>query len=417
MSEEKITISLDDVNTAQVDAEVRRQEIANRMAAHQASVEANTKNSHRMNPQGWFRKSIVYMSIFGLIASLLGWGLGEIVEYAKENNYYSVYLNFVSALKSVKPNFKDRDFDQFYKLACENDVSFAKKTQENQYFSDDFWEKPKWKREASFEKDTSTLKILSTIWFILLSISVSLGLAIAEPAVGRNTRAAVINGVLGAVLGGIGGFIVSLFIDSFYNFLGGGSSDSGFIQQMFARGVGWSVLGLFVAIAPGIILRSWKKLALGLAGGLIGGLVGGVLFDIICGITGSAVPARCFNIIGLGLGAAVATTLLENLAKQGWLRVATGVITGKQFILYRNPTIIGSSPKSEIYLFKDPTIAAKHAAINGVGGKFILTALSGATVLLNGQPVKQQVLKHGDQIRVGNTIFLFEARVIKKGGR
>ena len=172
--------------------------------------------------------------------------------------------------------------------------------------------------------------------------------------------------------------------------------------------------GLFVAIAPGLIMKSWKKLGLGLAGGAIGGLLGGVLFDLICSLTGSGVPARCFNIIGLGLGAAVATALLENLAKQGWLRVATGVITGKQFILYRNPTIIGSSPKSEIYLFKDPTVAARHAAINGVGGNFLVTALGGATVLLNGRPIKQQVLKNGDQLRIGNTIFLFEARIIKK---
>ena len=149
---------------------------------------------------------------------------------------------------------------------------------------------------------------------------------------------------------------------------------------------------------------------LGLVGGAIGGLLGGILFDPICQLTGSDIPARCVNILGLGIGAAVATALLEEAAKQGWLKVATGVITGKQFILYRNPTVIGSSPKTEIYLFKDTTVAPRHAAINGIGGEFLLTALNGATVLLNGQPVKQQRLRNGDQIRVGNTIFLFGSR-------
>ena len=113
----------------------------------------------------------------------------------------------------------------------------------------------------------------------------------------------------------------------------------------------------------------------------------------------------------------MATALLEEAAKQGWLKVATGVITGKQFILYRNPTVIGSSPKAEIYLFKDPTVMPRHAAINGVGGEFLLTALNNSTVFLNGKPVRQQRLQTGDQIRVGNTIFLFGARRLKTNMR
>ena len=194
-----------------------------------------------------------------------------------------------------------------------------------------------------------------------------------------------------------------------YNFLQGDTQGFTF-RQVFARGVGWSILGAFLAIAPGIAMRNWKKFLLGLAGGAIGGLLGGILFDLICQWTDSDVHARCVNILGLGVGAAVATALLEEAAKQGWLKVDTGVITGKQFIFYRNPTVIGSSPKTEIYLFKDPTVAPRHAAINGIGGEFLLTALNGATVLLNGQPVKQQRLRNGDQIRVGNTIFLFGSR-------
>ena len=340
MSDEKITISLDDVNSARVDAEIRRQEIATRMAAHQSRIEETAGSSRSTNSSEFFRRSIVYMAIFGLIASLVGWGLGETVVNAEGWDSYS----------------------------------------------------------------------------ILIALCVSVGLAIAEPIVGKNKRAAIINGVVGAVLGCLGGFIVSLFVNDIYHLFGGGKGSS-FVVQMFARGIAWSVLGLFVAIAPGIMMRNWKKFGLGLIGGAIGGLLGGVLFDIICELTGSDVPARCFNVVGLGLGAALATTFLEDLAKQGWLRVATGVITGKQFILYRNPTIIGSSPKCEIYLFKDPTVAAKHAAINGIGGQFLVTALGGATVLLNGRPVRQQTLKSGDTLKVGNTVFLFEARAIKKASR
>ena len=94
MSDEKITISLDDVNSAQVDAEVRRQEIATRMAAHQATVQSTTSDAKRMNPNGLFRRSVVYMAVFGLAASLIGWGFGEIAQYACEHNQLSVFLDY-----------------------------------------------------------------------------------------------------------------------------------------------------------------------------------------------------------------------------------------------------------------------------------------------------------------------------------
>ena len=410
MNDEKITISLEDVNSAKVDAEVRRQEIASRMAAHQATVESTTSNAKRMNPSGLFRRSLVYMAIFGLVASLLGWGLGEITEYKIDNNSLVVFQRFVDVYVMQNPNATTWQF----KTKCRALRGENEKFANNPYFDKEYLEAAEWKKTQIRQRDESAIKAWNRLWYVLIAMVISLGIAIAEPVVSQNKRSAIINGILGVFLGAIGGFIVSLFVNDIYQFLGGGDDDSGFIQQMFARGVGWSILGLFIAIAPGIVLRSWKKFGLGLAGGAIGGLLGGLLFDLICRWTGSDVPARCFNIVGLGLGAAIATTLLEDLAKQGWLRVATGVITGKQFILYRNPTVIGSSPKCEIYLFKDPTVAAKHAAINGVGGKFLVTALGGATVLMNGTPVKQQTLKNGDQLKIGNTIFLFEARVMKK---
>lgn len=407
MNGEKITISLDDINSAQVDAEIKRQEIATRMAAHQSEIESTTSNSRRMNPSGIFRRSMVYMAIFGLIASLMGWGLGEITQYKANNNPLVVFRECLSAYLKLAENPTDQEFAFSYKALCRSGVD-PRVREDNPYFL-------AFLDEATIDArgDETAVRIWNKLWFILLSMCVSIGLAIAEPIVSKNMRSAFLNGALGAVLGCLGGFLVSLFVNDIYRSLGGAQETSGFLQQMFARGIGWSLLGLFVAMAPGILMRSWKKLVLGLIGGAIGGLLGGLLFDLLCRWPGSVVLARCVNIVGLGLGAALATTFLENLAKQGWLRVATGVITGKQFILYRNPTVIGSSPKCEIYLFKDPTVAAKHAAINGVGGKFIVTALGGATVLVNGTPAHQQTLKSGDTIKVGSTLFFFEARVNK----
>ncbi len=404
MDSDKITISLDEVNSERVDAEIHRQDIAARMAAHQEQVEANTPATRRFNAS-FFRKAVVYMAVFGLIASIVGWGVGEIVQY-KENHHpwrqcEAVWMMF----HEKNPNAGSWEWLRLIDNLRESD---NREFRANPYFRRSFWEQSALKE--AIENARSGFKRLDAYWMILLGLLIGLGLAVAEPIVGHNEKSAVIRGFIGAMLGAIGGYICSLFINDIYHFFGGGQSTSSFMKQMFARGIGWSILGAFLAIAPGIAMRNLKKFLLGLVGGAIGGLLGGILFDPICQLTGSDIPARCVNILGLGVGAAVATALLEEAAKHGWLKVATGVITGKQFILYRNPTVIGSSPKAEIYLFKDPTVAPRHAAINGIGGEFLLTALNGATVLLNGKPVQQQRLRNGDQIRVGNTIFLFGSR-------
>ncbi len=413
---DKISISLDEVNSERVDAEIHRQDIAARMAAHQEQVEANTPPARRFGG-GFFRKAVVYMAVFGFIASVVGWGAGEIVQNKQKHHVWYQWNQCQFALNVFKENHPYGDYDDWLDAVDNLRNSGHEEFRSNPFFKHSFWTQSTWKLKQEIDRANAShrsYRRLDNWWFVWVGLFVGLGLALAEPIVGHNWKSALLRGILGSILGALGGFVVSLFINEIYRFLGGGKDDSSFAQQMFARGVGWSILGAFLAIAPGIAMRNWKKLLLGLAGGAIGGLVGGMLFDPICKLTGSDIPARFVNIVGLGVGAAVATTLLEEAAKQGWLKVATGVITGKQFILYRNPTVIGSSPKSEIYLFKDPTVAPKHAAINRVGGEFLVTALNGATVLLNGTPARQQRLRNGDQIRVGNTVFLFGARAVKR---
>jgi hypothetical protein len=90
-----------------------------------------------------------------------------------------------------------------------------------------------------------------------------------------------------------------------------------------------------------------------LIGGLIGGLVGGALYEPMKHI-GSEHLSRLIAIIAIGFIAGIASGIIENVVKTGWVKVIAGMIAGKQFVLYRNPTYIGSSPQSHIYLFKDP---------------------------------------------------------------
>lgn len=251
----------------------------------------------------------------------------------------------------------------------------------------------------------------SSLWAILICMFVAIGLSTAESFMEQKYSQVVQRVCAAAILGVVGGFIGDFFAGRIFNFVLQGEKT--IIKLFIARSLAWGIFGTFVAIAPGIMMRNLKKFYLGLIGGALGGLLGGLLFDPIAAITDSAVLSRMVGIISFGVLAGLAMGLLEEAAKQGWMRVVAGVIAGKQFILYKNPTVIGSSPKSEIYLFKDTSVMPIHAAIRQQGNTFYIENLdaNGYTVV-NGVPIVQQVLKNGDYINIGSTQFVFGVKDI-----
>ncbi|MFL5329000.1 MAG: FHA domain-containing protein, partial [Gemmataceae bacterium] len=71
-------------------------------------------------------------------------------------------------------------------------------------------------------------------------------------------------------------------------------------------------------------------------------------------------------------------------------------------------TVLGSSPKADIYLFKDDAIEPRHALITNRAGRFEIedcTTPDGTYV--NGIPITRTVLNHGDQIVLGKTVLEF----------
>ncbi len=187
----------------------------------------------------------------------------------------------------------------------------------------------------------------------------------------------------------------------------------GTVALLIARAVAWAPMGIAVGLGPAIHMRS-KKLAFnGIIGGLLGAFLGGLLFNPLCWLFPGkeAWVSRGFGFTLIGLGAGVMIGLVENLAKSAWLHVQAGALAGKQFIIYKNPTVLGSSPKCEIYLFKDEAIEPKHAAIHSYGNRYEVEDLdSPAGTFVNGKKVTRQPLKNGDRIYLGETVLDFSER-------
>jgi len=197
---------------------------------------------------------------------------------------------------------------------------------------------------------------------------------------------------------------------------GGGFTTFAFMVQMTGRALAWSLAGMAMGLGQGIALRSGRLLLYGLIGGVVGGLFGGLLFDPIdLLLLGPDKPSAMWSrLIGLAIiGASVGGVigLVELLARDAWLRMSEGPLAGKEFLIFKDNMQVGSSPRSDIYLFNDPAVAPQHATLRTIGDECEIEARGAQELVkLNNRPISRSRLRHGDQIAIGRTVFVFQKR-------
>jgi transcriptional regulator with GAF, ATPase, and Fis domain len=82
-------------------------------------------------------------------------------------------------------------------------------------------------------------------------------------------------------------------------------------------------------------------------------------------------------------------------------------VEGRVFSLEGAELSIGREPSNQISLL-DPLVSRRHCVVRRDGPDVRLEDLdSRNSTFVNGVPVKERVLVHGDQVRVGNSIFVF----------
>jgi hypothetical protein len=267
---------------------------------------------------------------------------------------------------------------------------------------------------------------LGLLLFPTVAGFIGLFLGAAEGIMCRNLQRAAICAAVGLGIGFAGG-IVAIFIAEIMFLLMSAIAFSlskkpledgeiptglAFLVLMMGRGAAWAVAAIPAGIGQGIALREWKVVLNGLLGGVLGGLIGGMAFDPISKVfmsaDGQAWPSRAvgFTVIGLMVGLFVG--IVEQWTKSAWLLMKAGPLAGKQFVIFRNPTVLGSAPKADVYLFKDEAIEPRHAMIHDRGGRFEIEDMdTGDGTYVNGIPIKKQILKSGDQIVLGKTVLEF----------
>lgn len=183
---------------------------------------------------------------------------------------------------------------------------------------------------------------------------------------------------------------------------------------MISRSTAWAIAGISAGVGQGLAVLDGKVVLNGIVGGILGGLLGGLLFDPISLVWGDLEQATVSRGIGfttIGIMVGLFVGLVEQWTKTAWVLMKAGPLAGKQFVIHRNPTTLGSSPKSDIYLFKDADIEPVHALIHNLGGRYeIEDQGTQAQTFVNGSPIARRPLVSGDVIELGKTVLVFDLR-------
>ena len=264
------------------------------------------------------------------------------------------------------------------------------------------------------------------LMFAIVGGLIGLALGATDGIVCRLLRRALLAGGIGLLVGFVGGFVSGFIANLAYaplNQLAMSQAEGindlsafGFAVQMTGRGLAWMLAGMTMGLGQGIALRSKRLILYGFLGGIVGGLIGGLLFDpidllLLGGDRVSTHWSRLigFTVVGMGVGAMIG--IVELLARDAWLRMVEGPLAGKEFLVFKDTMLIGSSPRADIFLFNDPEVAGFHATIRSVGDHYEIENTSKEfPAEVNGRRFQHTRLRHGDRITIGSTVFVYQQR-------
>ena len=211
---DKIKISLDDVNAPSVTMKISQNDLMRRAGEHQEQVRRNVEFAGTPpaitsgSGESVFNKPWCYLAIAGLIFGFGGWMVSEIFMQASE----SMILDILQSSRTPS----DEEF--------------------------------------------GVLFILNILWYMSVCVCLAFGLSSAERFMDGNYSSAATRGAIAAGIALLISPVACIVTEITYASLGGGQLDTPVIVQMFARSLGWAFIGCFVAMAPGILMKSGKKL-------------------------------------------------------------------------------------------------------------------------------------------------------------
>ena len=352
-----------------------------------------------------FKTILVKGLLWALIGAFLGFGITELTGGSDSSSVIVAEMMGYSHLAEYYENYnKAMDaYDTNESLAVEY-YSDAMDALEDSY-------------EYEFDEDVDELgettkniqRISTGIWSGFLALFIGLFLGLGEGIFYGSKEKAFKYAAIGAGVSLGLGFISGYLAQWMYaSMLGEDPSD---IAAAFVRGLGWAIMGLGIGVAVGLIKPEKKRILYCALGGLAGGFLGGFLFNYVCDVIPNDVVARGVAIVIMGLLIGLGVGLLEQFAKQAWLKVIRGEFEGKEYLVFAGTTSIGNNGKNTIVLFKDKLVGPHHCDIILEGSKYVLHDCGTPMgTVVNGNRTTRHILRQGDAIAIGNSVLVFNTK-------
>jgi hypothetical protein len=240
--------------------------------------------------------------------------------------------------------------------------------------------------------------------------------AIRDQSLVRFERLASYGVGLGAVGGALGMWLGDVVNYNLQNWLGGW-----LIAALFARGLGWSLLGVAIGASEGIAARSLGKFSYGILGGAIGGFIGGVVFELFAAAAQASLSTTYFwsalGLVILGACIGALSAFVQGVFQPACVRVLRGWQEGREYPLDKPAVILGRAEQADIALFRDMKVEKEHAVIRRDGERYVLVnngAPASETRVNDASVAAIQPLNDGDRIQLGNVVLRFQLRAAKE---
>lgn len=270
--------------------------------------------------------------------------------------------------------------------------------------------------DSDLDLDTlkNAVRISSAIFSALIACGLGLFMGIGEGVFYGSKEKAFKYAAMGAGISLGIGFVSGYIAQWMYSSLLSDSASD--ISAAFVRGLGWAIMGLGVGVSIGLIKPEKKRILYCAIGGTAGGFVGGFIFNFITtalrtGENDTGILPRAIGIIIMGILIGLGIGLLEQFAKQAWLKVIRGEFEGKEYLVFAGTTSIGNNGKNTIVLFKDKLVGPHHCDIILEGSKYVLHDCGTPMgTVVNGMRTTRHILRQGDAIAIGNSVLVFNTK-------
>jgi hypothetical protein len=263
-----------------------------------------------------------------------------------------------------------------------------------------------------YQSSFSSLLIFNIALGIAVGICIGGSFGMSEGIL-SSTKAKVTTGIwTGIVIGAVGGVLGFIAGQAALLFFGTHAFNStGRYNQYgipLSRAVGWALFGLFVGMGEGLRGRSGAKVRNGIIGGFIGGFLGGIVVEYSRILSPQSHFARLGGLVVLGGCIGIFYGLIENRLAEGSLRLLSGSMGGKEFLLSQKTIRIGESEKTEVTLSGYKNVADYHVEIKRAKNNFTIVDYGTKRgTFVNDQRIEETKLQNGDVIRVGDAQFQF----------